>query len=117
MASFFKIIVGYNTFGNTSLNLIKKIAENITIKEMRQKAIELNALDITHRSELEEYLLSYKKIPTDDLSVRFFDDSISLMASGNGKHRKLRELLCRSFGLLVLEKSFAKGYSVNFNEI
>lgn len=113
--------VGYSYAHGTTLEKLKELASTITIKEIREKSILIGALELVNTETLDLYLQVYKTIPTPDafyqkyaFKVQFYPWYIVLTAYGSDETPRLfREMLCKAFILVFLEKAYSKGYSIN----
>ena len=118
MVTTFSLEPGY-AFGDENRatpEIIQEIAKSITIEQLSAKCAEygLIKLNCDEGSTLDEFFDKYKKLPTDDLTCRFFEDGVLQMASSGTGHRKDTEIIRRAFGILVLDACYKKKLAVSF---
>jgi hypothetical protein len=116
MVTGFVIEKGYAYDGKISNEDLLEIVKSVTVSELYLKAQEFGLLQSQKTVKL---CYNYETLPTEDLTCYFTYDEhgdieIRQSCSGGGIHRVYREIICRAFGILVLEKAFKKGYAVNF---
>lgn len=96
--------------------MIQEIAKTITVEQLKSKCTEygLEYISCQQGCTIDEFLEQYKSIPTEDLTCIFVPDGVLQSASSGHGHRREREIICRAFGILVLNECYKKGLAVSF---
>ena len=89
---------------------ILEVAKSISLLQLRKKAIEYGV----SKEFIDEYVASYRKIPSDDLTIQLISECILQTASGINPSRDIKEKMRRAFGILVLDECYRRGWSVSF---
>jgi len=109
---------GYS-YNNKDLTkeLILEIARGISLIGLRNKAIEYGVLETDGLYYLQDYIDSYKQIPSKDATTTLIDkeDDLQLMqlASAGGKSREMKEVVRKAFSILFIDECFRRGIAVS----
>jgi hypothetical protein len=91
---------------------ILHVIKNISLVQLREKCLDYGISEDC----VDEYVKSYVKIPSDDLTIHVVEDKeIVQSASGGDPCRSIKEQVRKALAILVLDECYKKGWSVSFD--
>ena len=118
MVTGFSLTQGYCYAGDQEIT-IKQLHDIAKEVGKNQKAFYCKCLEYGLKEDLDggklsDLLAKYKYLPTEDGTCEFVEWGVLQSCYGGSGCRFAREIICRAFGVLVLDACYKKGYSVSF---
>lgn len=109
----FHLVPGYafSEKQGCTISDILHVIENISLVQLREKCLDYGISEDC----VDEYVKSYVKIPSGDLTIRVEDEVIVQFASGGNPCRTIKEQVRKALAILVLDECYKRGWSVSFS--
>ena len=118
MSRTFAITIEKQSNEALSASLIQTLMGEICLEELHDEAWKICRLSRCNEcgTEINDLVDMYKQIPSEDLTIRFYDEEYVWMiiqtASGGGQCRDMKEACRKAFQLLFLKKLWE--YDIDF---
>lgn len=93
-----------------SISDILSVVKSISLLRLREKGLEYGVSE----SCIDEYVKSYSRIPSDDLTIYEEGEQVVQLASGGYPSRDTKEQMRKALAILVLDECYKRGWSVSF---